>query len=229
MDELQSLSHTNGTANIRSCSSRSADATLYGELRRHRARCSGPATQRLPRRRDTEPDTSTADLDSTNTRCRRGWLHQRQERDPPRRVYVERKRNFVGQHFWARFSVSTVGRDERRFALHSQPGEGGSASTTAASRCPRWPAAYTLWAASATDPSSHVLISSCALVTHAAGSQVSAVPASSRSTGHLIERVDASPFRNGRASALNDAQLPIWGARAHSQGVSGHDASLPNA
>ena len=29
------------------------------------------------------------------------------------RVYTERKRNFVGQHFWARgFYVSTVGRDE---------------------------------------------------------------------------------------------------------------------
>jgi putative transposase len=29
------------------------------------------------------------------------------------RVYCERKRNFVGQHFWARgFFVSTVGRDE---------------------------------------------------------------------------------------------------------------------
>jgi putative transposase len=30
------------------------------------------------------------------------------------RVYGERKRNFAGQHFWARgFFVSTVGRDER--------------------------------------------------------------------------------------------------------------------
>jgi len=29
------------------------------------------------------------------------------------RVYGERKRNFVGQHFWARgFFVSTVGREE---------------------------------------------------------------------------------------------------------------------
>ncbi len=28
------------------------------------------------------------------------------------RVYAERKRNFVGQHFWARgYFVSTVGRD----------------------------------------------------------------------------------------------------------------------
>ena len=29
------------------------------------------------------------------------------------RTYMERKRNFVGQHFWARgYFVSTVGRDE---------------------------------------------------------------------------------------------------------------------
>jgi len=32
---------------------------------------------------------------------------------PLARVYGERKRNFVGQQFWARgYSVSTVGRDE---------------------------------------------------------------------------------------------------------------------
>ena len=30
------------------------------------------------------------------------------------RVYGERRRNFVGQHFWARgYFVSTVGRDEK--------------------------------------------------------------------------------------------------------------------
>jgi len=42
------------------------------------------------------------------------------------RVYGERKRNFVGQHFWARgFFVSTVGRDERliREYIHKQEEE----------------------------------------------------------------------------------------------------------
>ena len=38
------------------------------------------------------------------------------------RVYGERKRNFVGQHFWARgYFVSTVGRDEeliRQYIRH---------------------------------------------------------------------------------------------------------------
>jgi putative transposase len=40
------------------------------------------------------------------------------------RVYGERKRNFVGQHFWARgFFVSTVGRDEgviRAYIRHQE-------------------------------------------------------------------------------------------------------------
>ncbi len=40
------------------------------------------------------------------------------------RVYGERKRNFVGQHFWARgFFVSTVGRDEeavREYIKHQE-------------------------------------------------------------------------------------------------------------
>jgi putative transposase len=35
------------------------------------------------------------------------------------RVYQERKRNFVGQHFWARrYFVSTVGRDEEQIRRH---------------------------------------------------------------------------------------------------------------
>ena len=35
------------------------------------------------------------------------------------RVYGERKRNLVGQHFWARgFYVSTVGRDEAVIREH---------------------------------------------------------------------------------------------------------------
>ena len=34
------------------------------------------------------------------------------------RVYGERKRNFVGQHFWARgFFVNTIGRDASRTKL----------------------------------------------------------------------------------------------------------------
>lgn len=40
------------------------------------------------------------------------------------RMYMERKRNYVGQHFWARgYFVSTVGRDEtviRNYIRHQE-------------------------------------------------------------------------------------------------------------
>jgi REP-associated tyrosine transposase len=40
------------------------------------------------------------------------------------RVYGERKRNFVGQHFWARgYFVSTVGRDEMVIRAYIQKQE----------------------------------------------------------------------------------------------------------
>jgi len=40
------------------------------------------------------------------------------------RTYGERKRNFVGQHFWARgYFVSTVGRDEQRVRNYIQKHE----------------------------------------------------------------------------------------------------------
>ena len=40
------------------------------------------------------------------------------------RTYGERKRNFVGQHFWARgYFVSTVGRDEERVRNYIQAHE----------------------------------------------------------------------------------------------------------
>jgi putative transposase len=40
------------------------------------------------------------------------------------RTYGERKRNFVGQHFWARgYFVSTVGRDEQRVRTYIEKHE----------------------------------------------------------------------------------------------------------
>jgi hypothetical protein len=42
------------------------------------------------------------------------------------RVYGERKRNFVGQHFWARgYFVSTVGRDETAIRCDYDEGDDG--------------------------------------------------------------------------------------------------------
>jgi REP element-mobilizing transposase RayT len=46
-------------------------------------------------------------------RAKRGQSESLYSFDHLARVYGERKRNFVGQHFWARgFFVNTVGRDE---------------------------------------------------------------------------------------------------------------------
>ena len=49
------------------------------------------------------------------------------------RVYGERKRNFVGQHFWARgYFVSTVGRDEAMIREYIRHQEDGGLATRAA-------------------------------------------------------------------------------------------------
>jgi putative transposase len=51
---------------------------------------------------------------------------------PLARVYAEGRRNFVGQHFWARgYLVSTVGRDETVIRDYIQPREGGGATGSA--------------------------------------------------------------------------------------------------
>ncbi len=61
------------------------------------------------------------------------------------RVYGEKKRNFVGQHFWARgFFVNTVGRDEeaiRAYIRNQEKGTKGSTSSAfGADRATfRWP------------------------------------------------------------------------------------------
>jgi len=47
------------------------------------------------------------------------------------RVYGERKRNFVGQHFWARgFFVNTVGRDEEAIRAYIRNQERGPEART---------------------------------------------------------------------------------------------------
>jgi putative transposase len=73
-----------------------------------RSKDRGRASDARPRSHD--------DLDAAEIRGVTGSrLHQGQERDPlgAARLRGERKRNFVGQHFWARgFFVNTVGRDE---------------------------------------------------------------------------------------------------------------------
>jgi len=119
MDELESLSHTKWECKyhvvfIPKCRRKA----LYKELRRHL----GEVLRSLARRKESEIEEGHLRPDHVHMMIA----------IPPRyavsqvigyikgksaihlaRVYGERKRNFVGQHFWARgFWVSTVGRDE---------------------------------------------------------------------------------------------------------------------
>jgi len=119
MDEMESLSHTKWECKyhvvfIPKCRRRE----LYGELRRHL----GEVLRRLAEQKESGIEEGHLLPDQVH----------RMIAIPPKyavsqvvgfikgksaihlaRVYGERKKNFVGQHFWARgYWVSTVGRDE---------------------------------------------------------------------------------------------------------------------
>ncbi|GAB1411390.1 IS200/IS605-like element ISAzo20 family transposase [Candidatus Desulfobacillus denitrificans] len=118
MDEFESLSHTKWECKyhvvfIPKCRRK----TLYEKLRPHL----GEVFRRLAEQKESRIEEGHLCQD-----------HVHDDRDPAQvrgiqvigyikgksaihlaRVYGERKRNFVGQHFWARgYFVSTVGRDE---------------------------------------------------------------------------------------------------------------------
>lgn len=106
--------------------------TLYGALRKHL----GEVFHRLARQKESRIEGGTCcrscahtDFDSAEVcRVASDWLHQGEERDPRGRVYGEQKRNFVGQHFWARgYFVSTVRRDESVIREYIRPQEAEAA------------------------------------------------------------------------------------------------------
>jgi REP-associated tyrosine transposase len=91
--------------------------TLYAELRRHL----GEVFRKLAAHKESRieeghlmPDHVHMMMDPAEIRgLAGGRLYQGKSAIHLARVYGERKRNFVGQHFWARgYFVSTVGRDE---------------------------------------------------------------------------------------------------------------------
>jgi putative transposase len=121
MDEMESLSHTKWECKyhvvfIPKCRRK----TLYGELRQHL----GEGFRELAVQKEKESRIEEGHLLPDHVHMMIAI--------PPKyavsqvigfikgksaihlaRVYGERKRNFVGQHFWARgYYVSTVGRDE---------------------------------------------------------------------------------------------------------------------
>jgi putative transposase len=120
MDEIGSLSHTKWECKyhvvfIPKCRRK----TLYGELRRHL----GEIFRRLADQKESRIEEGHLQPDHVHMMIAIppkyavsqviGYIKGKSAIHLAR-VYGERKRNFVGQHFWARgFWVSTVGRDER--------------------------------------------------------------------------------------------------------------------
>jgi len=119
MDELESLSHTKWECKyhvvfIPKCRRK----VRYQELRRHL----GEVFRSLAKRKESEIEEGHLRPDHVHMMIAIppkyavsqviGYIKGKSAIHLAR-VYGERKRNFVGQHFWARgFWVSTVGRDE---------------------------------------------------------------------------------------------------------------------
>ena len=119
MDEIESLSHRKWECKyhvvfIPKCRRK----TLYKELRRHL----GEVFRRLAEQRESQIQEGHLQADHVHMMIAIppkyavlqviGYIKGKSAIHLAR-VYGERKRNFVGQHFWARgFWVSTVGRDE---------------------------------------------------------------------------------------------------------------------
>jgi len=120
MDEFESLSHTKWECKyhvvfIPKCRRK----TLYGELRRHL----GEVFRRLAAQKESRIEEGHLLSDHVHMLIAIppkyavaqvvGFIKGKSAIHLAR-VYGERKRNFVGQHFWARgYFVSTVGRDEQ--------------------------------------------------------------------------------------------------------------------
>ena len=120
MDELESLSHTKWECKyhvvfIPKCRRK----TLYGELRRHL----GEVFRKLAAQKECRIEEGHLMSDHVHMMISIppkyavsqvvGYIKGKSAIHLAR-VYGERKRSFVGQHFWARgYFVSTVGRDEQ--------------------------------------------------------------------------------------------------------------------
>ena len=119
MDKTESLSHTRWESKyhvvfIPKCRRR----TLYGQLRRHL----GEVFRRLAAQKESQVEEGHLMPDHVHMLLAIppkyavsqvvGFIKGKSAIHLAR-VYGERKRSFVGQHFWARgYFVSTVGRDE---------------------------------------------------------------------------------------------------------------------
>ena len=119
MDELESLSHTKWTCKYHVVFIPTGRRKmLYGQLRNHL----GEVFRNLAQQKESRIEEGHLMVDHVHMMIAIppkyavsqvvGYI-KGQSAIHLARVYGERKRNFVGQHFWARgYFVSTVGRDE---------------------------------------------------------------------------------------------------------------------
>ena len=128
MDEYESLSHSKWECKyhvvfIPKCRRK----TLYGELRRHL----GDVFRKLAQQKESRIEEGHLMLDHVHMMISIppkyavsqvvGYIKGKSAIHLAR-VYGERKRNFVGQHFWARgYFVSTVGRVHPQTGTRGQP------------------------------------------------------------------------------------------------------------
>ena len=132
MDEYESLSHSKWECKyhvvfIPKCRRK----TLYGELRRHL----GEVFRKLAVQKESRIEEGHLMPDHVHMMISIppkyavsqvvGFIKGKSAIHLAR-VYGERKRSFVGQHFWARgYFVSTVGRDEAVIRVHQKTGARG--------------------------------------------------------------------------------------------------------
>ena len=119
MDEYESLSHTRWDCKYHAVFiSKCRRKTLYGELRRHL----GEVFRKLAAQKESRIEEGHLMPDHVHMMIAIppkyavsqvvGYIKGKSAIHLAR-VYAERRRNFVGQHFWARgYFVSTIGRDE---------------------------------------------------------------------------------------------------------------------
>jgi putative transposase len=130
MDDFESLSHSRWDCKyhvvfIPKCRRKA----LYGELRRHL----GEVFRRLAQQKESKVEEGHLMVDHVHMLLSIppkyavssvvGYIKGKSAIHLAR-VYAERRRNFVGQHFWARgYFVSTVGRDEQMIREYIQKQE----------------------------------------------------------------------------------------------------------
>ncbi|MCY7387078.1 MAG: IS200/IS605 family transposase [Burkholderiales bacterium] len=146
MDKYESLSHTKWECKyhvvfIPKCRRR----TLYGELRRHL----GEVFKELARQKESRVEEGHLTPDHVHMMLSIppkysvsqivGYIKGKSAIHLAR-AYGEEKRNFVGQHFWARgYFVSTVGRDETAIREYIRNQEKVDEKLEQMKLCNEWP------------------------------------------------------------------------------------------